>query len=105
MYHHDSLEEVVVHRLALIVFKIGKRRCLNSDIEAPTLVHTKRYPDKRHLPTVQISRYGYRSRGQFLVLNIKTCRERDTRLWCQIDTTIKTERLEYILRNSIIRIT
>ena len=57
---------------------------------------SERNPHKRHLPTVQVSSYGYRSGGQFSVLNIKTCRKCDTRLRSEIDTTIKAYRLRHI---------
>ena len=103
----NLLEEVVVHRLALIVFQVGKRRRLNSDIEAPTLVCSERNPDERHLPTVQISRYGDGCRGQFSILYIKSRGEGNTRLWRQIHTTIETYRLRHIAlisRSSVIHI-
>ena len=104
---HTSLEEVVVHRLALVVLQVGKRRSLNSDIETPTSVRAEWNPHKRHLPTVQISRNRNGGCRQFLVLNIKTRREGDTRLWRKVYTTIETDGLRHILlvaRRTIVHI-
>ena len=53
-------------------------------------------PHKRHLPTVQISRYGDGGGGQFPILNIEARSEGNTRLWRQIHTTIETYRLRHI---------
>lgn len=54
------LVHIVVLSIALVVFKVGKRSCLNTDVEGPTLVVAERNPHKRHLPAVQVSRDGYR---------------------------------------------
>ena len=68
---------------------------------------SERNPYERHLPTVQVARYGYGGGGQLTILDIKTRRKRDTRLRRKVDTTIETYRLRYILlitRRTVIHI-
>ena len=90
------LEEVVVHTLTLVVLQIGKRCCLNSDVEAPATMRSKRNPDERHLPTVQISCNRYRSGRKFSILYIESRSECNTGLWREVHTTIETDCLRHI---------
>lgn len=56
---HQRLVHIIVHTLALVVLKVGERRCLYTNIEAPALVVAEWNPLERHLPAVQVARYGY----------------------------------------------
>ncbi len=55
----SQLIHIVVLRVALVVFQVGERRCLDADVECPATVVTEGYPREGHLPAVQVARYGY----------------------------------------------
>ena len=45
-----SLVHIIVLRVTLVVLKVGKWGCLDTDIKRPTLMVAEWYPHKWHLP-------------------------------------------------------